>query len=72
MNGVEKLRELREDRHLRQKDIAKLLQTDQSYYSKYERGERPLPIWHLVTLCRFYNESADYILGLPDLPYPKD
>ena len=53
MNGVERLRELREDRKLRQKDIAKLLQTDQSYYSKYERGERPLPIWHLVTLCRF-------------------
>ena len=72
MNGVERLRELREDRKLRQKDIAKLLQTDQSYYLKYERGERPLPIWHLVTLCRFYNVSADYILGLPDLPYPKD
>lgn len=72
MNGVERLRELREDRKLRQKDIAELLQIDQSYYSKYERGEKPLPIWHLVTLCRFYNVSADYILGLPDLPYPKD
>ena len=72
MDCGEILRQLRKDRKLSQKDVAKLLNTDTSYYGKYEREERPLPIWHLVTLCRFYNVSADYILGLPDLPYPKD
>lgn len=64
-----RLKELREDRGLGQKDIAQLLNIDQSYYSKYERGLRPLPIKHLIILCKFYNVSADYILGLPDLPY---
>ncbi len=65
------LRELREDKGLTQKEIANLLHIDQSYYSKYERGIRPLPISHLILLCQFYHVSADYILGLPDLPYPQ-
>lgn len=66
------IKELREDRDKTQLEIAKLLQTDQSYYSKYERGVRPLPMEHLITLCKFYGVSADYILGLPDdLEYPK-
>ncbi len=71
MKYTQRLKELREDRDIKQSVIADLLQTDQSYYSKYERGIRPLPINHLITLCKFYNVSADYILGLPDLPYPK-
>ncbi len=71
MDYAQRLRDLREDKDLNQKDVANLLQTDQSYYSKYENGIRPLPINHLITLCLFYNVSADYILGLPDLPYPK-
>lgn len=66
------IKELREDRDKTQLEIAKLLQTDQSYYSKYERGVRALPMEHLITLCKFYGVSADYILGLPDdLEYPK-
>ena len=65
------LRDLREDKDLYQKDIAEILKTTQSYYSQYENGKRPLPLEHLITLCKFYNVSADYILGLPDLPYPK-
>ena len=65
------LRDLREDKDLYQKDIAEILKTTQSYYSQYENGKRALPIEHLITLCKFYNVSADYILGLPDLPYPK-
>lgn len=67
-----RIRELREDHDLTQKEIAFILKTEQSYYSKYERGEHPLPIEHLITLCRYYNVSADYILGLPEgLSYPK-
>lgn len=71
MDFVDRLTELRTDRDLKQKDIAELLQTTQQYYSQYETGKRALPIEHLITLCKFYNVSADYILGLPDLPYPK-
>lgn len=61
---VDIIRELREDRDLTQSDIAKLLNTTQQVYSRYEKGENELPIRHLITLCRFYNVSADYILGL--------
>ena len=68
------LRELREDREPKttQSDIAQLLGTTQQYYSEYENGKRPLPIEHLITLCKFYGVSADYILGLlSDLKYLK-
>ncbi|MBO5395390.1 MAG: helix-turn-helix transcriptional regulator [Clostridia bacterium] len=68
-----RIKDLREDNDKKQKDIALILNTDQSYYSKYERGERPLPIEHLITLCRYYNISADYILGFTNeqKPLPK-
>lgn len=69
----EKLKDLREDRDLKQSALAELLQTGQSNYSKYEKGLRKLSIEDLCTLCRFFNVSADYILGLPqDLPYPQE
>ncbi len=72
MNYAQKLRELREEKELYQKDIAKLLNTTQSYYAQYENGHRPLPAEHIITLCKFYGVSADYLLGLPDnLKYPK-
>ena len=71
MGYAQILRDLREDKDLYQKDIAEILKTTQSYYSQYEIGKRALPIEHLITLCKYYNVSADYILGLPDLPYPK-
>lgn len=68
----QKIKELREDKDLLQKDIAKILNISQQYYSEYEKGKRELPTHHLKTLCIFYKVSADYILGLPDgLPYPK-
>ena len=67
---TKRIRDLREDRDLKQKDIAAILKTEQSYYSKYERGEHPLPIEHLITLCRYYNISADYILGFTNNPIP--
>ena len=60
----EVLRDLREDHDLRQEDIARLLETTQQVYSRYEKGINELPIRHLVALCRFYDVSADYILGL--------
>lgn len=58
------IRELREDHDLKQKDIAKLLGTTQQVYSRYENGENEIPVRHIITLCKFYNVSADYVLGL--------
>ena len=60
----ELLRELRESRDLKQADIAMVLNTTQQVYSRYETGINELPLRHLVTLCRFYHVSADYLLGL--------
>lgn len=60
----ELLRELRESRDLKQSDIAMVLNTTQQVYSRYETGINELPLRHLVTLCRFYHVSADFLLGL--------
>lgn len=58
------IRELREDNDYNQSEIAALLGTTQQVYSRYEKGINEMPIRHLITLCKFYNVSADYILGL--------
>ncbi len=60
------IRDLREDRDLTQRDIANVLKTTQQVYSRYENGTNEIPIHHIITLCKFYNVSADYILGLSD------
>ena len=60
----ELLRELRESRDLKQSDIAMVLNTTQQVYSRYETGINELPLRHLITLCRFYHVSANYLLGL--------
>jgi transcriptional regulator with XRE-family HTH domain len=65
-----RLRDIREDKDLKQSDIAKALNTSQGYYSKYELGKRELPVHHLITLCKLYNVSADYILGFTNEPKP--
>lgn len=64
MNYTKKLYDLRTDNDLTQKDIAKILNISQQYYSEYEKGNRELPLRHLITLCQFYHVSADWILGL--------
>lgn len=65
-----RLRELREDRDLTQKEIAQLLHIRQNTYSQYENGLRQIPIDALVALARFYATSVDYLLGLTDEPVP--
>lgn len=69
-----RIRNLREDRDLYQKDIAKVLGTSQQYYSEYENGKRSIPITHLINLANFYNVSLDYLVGLTDeiKPYPRN
>lgn len=59
---IEKLRGLREDNDLTQAQVAQVLGTSQTMYARYERGANEMPIHHLVTLCKFYNVSADYLL----------
>ena len=66
-----RLKDLREDRDLTQKEVAKLLFTTQQQYSLYEKGYRDIPTIALTTLAEFYNVSADYILGLTDNPNKK-
>ncbi|MCQ2481361.1 MAG: helix-turn-helix domain-containing protein [Clostridia bacterium] len=58
------IRELREDRDLTQADIAKVLGTTQQVYSRYEKGLNEIPVRHIITLCKYYDVSADTILGL--------
>ncbi len=70
MNYNQRIKDLREDADKTQTEIAELLKTNQSYYGKYERGVHPLPIEHLITLCEYYNVSADFILGFTDEPIP--
>ncbi|MDR1669003.1 MAG: helix-turn-helix domain-containing protein [Oscillospiraceae bacterium] len=60
------LREMREDRDLKQSDIAAIIGTTQQQYSKYETGESELPLRALALLADHYNVSADYLMGRID------
>ena len=63
---LKRMRDLREDRDLLQREVAEVLGTSQTMYARCERGANELPVHHLITLCRFYGVSADYFLGLSD------
>lgn len=65
-----RLKDLREDKDLVQKEVAALLNIDQRVYSNYETGKREIPTRLLVILAKFYGTSVDYILGLTDNPKP--
>lgn len=58
---LKRLRDLREDKDLKQTDIANILNIQQTVYSRYERGFQNIPLEHLLTLANFYNVSLDYI-----------
>lgn len=60
------IRELRDDHDKTQKEIADYLGTTQQVYSRYEKGENEMPIRHIISLCKYYNVSADYLLGLDE------
>ncbi len=68
-----RLKDLREDYDLRQKDIAKILNIAERTYSGYETETRWIPKDILIHLAKLYHTSTDYILGLTDVrtPYPK-
>ena len=68
-----RIRNLREDNDLTQREISEYLFCDQSLYSKYEREERPLPLELADRLADFYHVSVDYLVGRTNTktPYPK-
>ncbi len=70
---IMRLKDLREDSDIKQKDIADYLHIKQNTYSQYENGQRQLPIDILIKLAGYYDTSTDYILGLSDIknPYKK-
>ena len=59
----ERLNNLREEKNLKQKELAKLINTDRSVYGRYENEYQIMPIKHLNTLANFFNVSLDYIFG---------
>ena len=65
-----RIRDMREDNDLTQRQIADYLMCDQSLYSKYERGERDVPLFVIVKLAQLYNTSTDYLVGLTDEKKP--
>ena len=63
-----RIRDLREDNNLSQKEIASLLFCDTSLYSKYERKVRDIPLSYVIKLAAYYKVSIDYLVGVTDEP----
>ena len=68
MNYYERLKDMREDNDLTQNDIAELLKTTRQQVSKWENGTQMMGVDKYIILARYYNISADYLLGLTDTP----
>ena len=68
---IQIMRELREDNDRTQQEIADYLGTSQTMYARYERGANELPIQHLIKLCKYYNVTSDYFLGLSSQKTPQ-
>ena len=64
-----RLYDLRVDNDLTQQQVADHLTCNRQVYARYERGANELPIRHLITLCKFYKISSDYILGLSNIKH---
>lgn len=63
---MERLRDIREDRDLKQKDIAQILNVSQQTYSRYETNEISIDKESIIKLAQFYHTSVDYLLELTD------
>ena len=64
----QRIRDLREDHDLTQKEVSRTLNCSQQVYSNYELGQRDIPTDILIRLSAFYDVSVDYLLGLTDNP----
>ena len=65
--NISRLKEIREDKDIKQDEIADLLNTTQQQYSKYELGIQSIPIERLDKLAYFYDTSVDYLIGRTDV-----
>lgn len=65
-----RLADIRNDKDLKQKEVAAVLGMNPVVYSRYEKGQREIPVWALIRLAEFYHTSTDYLLGLTDDPNP--
>lgn len=70
MYVLTRIREIRKEKGLSQKEIAKMINMNQTQYSRYERGENEIKVNVLIDICRALEVSSDYILGLTDDPRP--
>lgn len=68
--SYDRIRALREDNDLTQKEIASILNMSQTGYSKYETGENDIPTKILIDLAKYYDTSIDYLLGITDVKEP--
>jgi transcriptional regulator with XRE-family HTH domain len=69
-NYAKRIRDIREDKDYSQQSVAQVLHTTQSQYGKIELGKRKISAEEIITLCKLYNLSADYILGFTNEPKP--
>lgn len=67
-----RLKDLREDKDMYQKQIANILNIHQQNYSRYETGEKTMPIEKLIILADFYDTTIDYIVGRTNIKNKKD
>lgn len=65
-----RLKDLREDKDLKQLAVANIIKTSQQQYSRWERGEQEIPFHLVIELAKFYNCSTDYIAGLTNQKTP--
>ena len=65
-----RIKDLREDSDITQKQLAEYLHIKQNTYSQYENGQRQIPVDVLIALASYYNTSVDYLLGLTDQRKP--
>ena len=66
MYYYKRLREIRENHDLKQREIANILNTTQQVYSEYEKGIREIPLHKIITLAKYYNVSLDYLTELTE------
>ena len=72
MNYRERIKSIREDKDLTQTQVGKIINKSQQGYNHIEMGRAELKIDDLILLCKYYNLSADYVIGLIDKPLPYD
>ena len=66
MSYIDNLKKIRVARGLSQMAVAEILEINQQQYSRYEIGQNEIPVRHIITLCKFYGVSADWLLGLKE------